>query len=172
MRVRQLVNLLNLSTPLGALVAVLGGARLRPGPDGLILAEGYRARFPGAGARAVTIGNVVLLRMHVRTATARPGLLAHESRHASQYALWLGLFGFLPAYLLASAWSTAAMCAHRPPTRPTRRPRREQACAQGVKSLLITTAIPCAVLIVFSFTVPAPNAFTTARAVANCPASP
>jgi hypothetical protein len=105
MRVRQLVNLLNLSTPLGALVAVLGGARLRPGPDGLILAEGYRARFPGAGAPAVTIGNVVLLRMDVRTASASPGLLAHESRHASQYALWLGLFGFLPAYLLAAAWS-------------------------------------------------------------------
>ncbi len=104
-RWRQLVNLLNLSTPLGALVAVLGGARLSRGPAGLILAENYRPRFPGSGAPAVTIGNVVLLRMSARTAAARPGLLAHEARHASQYALWLGLFGFLPAYLIAAAWS-------------------------------------------------------------------
>jgi hypothetical protein len=104
MRLRLLVNVLNLSTPLGVLIALLGGGRLRAGPEGLLLAVGYRAPFP-ARAPAITIGNVILLRMSAGEALARPGLLAHESRHASQYAMWLGMLGFLPAYLVACAWS-------------------------------------------------------------------
>jgi hypothetical protein len=99
------VNLVNLSTPLGVLVALLGGGRLRRGPDGLLLAERYRASFPGGRAPAVTIGNVIILRMAAADALDRPALLAHEGRHATQYAWWLGPIGFLPAYLLASAWS-------------------------------------------------------------------
>ena len=103
-RRRRLANLLNLSTPLGLGVARAGGARRRlPGPYGLVLAEGYRLRFPAAGA--FTIGDVVitgrtfseLLRLH-------PDLLAHEERHASQYAACLGL-PFLPLYALATGWS-------------------------------------------------------------------
>jgi hypothetical protein len=104
-RVRQIANVVNLATPLGIAVALTGGGRLRRGPDGLILAERYRSSFPGGGARAVTIGNVVLLRMALDRALAEPRLLAHEGRHATQYALWLGPVGFLPAYLLACLWS-------------------------------------------------------------------
>ncbi len=103
--VRSAVNLVNLSTPLGLLVAVLGRGRLRRGPDGLVLAEHYRAAFPAPAAPAVTIGNVILLRMSATDAGGRGRLLAHEARHATQYAFWLGPFGFLPAYLLASLWS-------------------------------------------------------------------
>jgi hypothetical protein len=102
-RARRLANLLNLSTPLGLAVARAGGARRRPGPYGLVLAEGYRFRFPIAGA--FTLGDVVvtaatfdaLLRRH-------PRLLEHEERHSRQYALSLGL-PYLPLYTLAMAWS-------------------------------------------------------------------
>ncbi len=102
---RRVVNLVNLATPLGVLVAVAGGARLRRGPDGLVLAEHFRGKVPAPRAPAVTIGNVVLLRMSAETALRAVGLLEHESRHATQYAFWLGPAGFVPAYLLASVWS-------------------------------------------------------------------
>jgi len=102
-RARRLANLLNLSTPVGLAVARAGGARRRPGPYGLVLAEGYRFRFPVAGA--FTVGDVIvtagtfdaLLRRH-------PGLLVHEERHSRQYALSLGL-PYLTLYTLAMAWS-------------------------------------------------------------------
>ncbi len=100
-----MVNIVNLSTPLGLVVALAGRARLRRGPEGLILAGDYRAAVPAPRAPAVTIGNVILLRMSTDQALARPALIRHESRHATQYAFWLGLLGFLPAYLLASVWS-------------------------------------------------------------------
>ena len=99
----MLGNAANLTTPLGLLVAGLGRARLRPGPRGLLLAEGYRLPFPVAGA--FTVGNVVitagdfdeLLRRH-------PQLLAHEARHSWQYLVCLGL-PFLTLYPVAMAWS-------------------------------------------------------------------
>jgi len=106
-RLRFAVNLVNLSTPLGLLVAGLGRARIVRGPDALLLATDYRARVPAPNAPAVTIGNVVLLRMSEAAATSHPTLLRHEGRHASQYAWWIGPFGFLPAYLVASVWSWA-----------------------------------------------------------------
>jgi hypothetical protein len=53
----------------------------------------------------MTIGDVVLLGMSEAALAARPHLLEHEARHSAQYARWLGPFGFLPAYGLASAWS-------------------------------------------------------------------
>ncbi|MFN8080568.1 MAG: hypothetical protein U0Q19_13500 [Kineosporiaceae bacterium] len=105
LRVRQVVNVVNLSTPLGLVVALVGGGRPGRGPHGLVLAENYRSAFPGGAARAVTIGNVVLLRMSRAEAEALPGLIAHESRHATQYACCIGPFGFLPAYFIACAWS-------------------------------------------------------------------
>jgi hypothetical protein len=71
----------------------------------VLLARDYRARFPAPRAPAVTIGDVVLLRLDDAGLAARPGLLDHESRHCGQYAWTVGPFGFLPAYLLASAWS-------------------------------------------------------------------
>jgi hypothetical protein len=100
---RRVGNLLNLSTTLGLLLAALGGARVRRGPYGLLLAEG--CRLPLFGAGAVTIGNVVLTSGRfadlVRTL---PRVLEHESRHASQWLRWGGL-PFLPAYGVGALWS-------------------------------------------------------------------
>jgi hypothetical protein len=104
-RLRRRVNLLTLATPLGLALARWGRATVVPGPDGLLLAGGWSLRLVAPRAGAVTVGDVVLLRCDVGTALARPGLLAHEGRHAAQWARWLGPLGFLPAYGLASAWS-------------------------------------------------------------------
>jgi hypothetical protein len=100
-RVRQVVNLVNLSTPVGVLLGLAGRARFDRGPDGVVLARGWR--LP-AHASAVTIGNVVLLRLDDAALAVRPTLLRHEARHASQYACCLGL-PMLPLYVLAAAWS-------------------------------------------------------------------
>lgn len=101
-RIRQVVNLLNLSTVLGLVVAALGGAALRKGPDGLLLGYGYRLPVPGNPV--FTLGNVVLFRDDDSVHRRRPTLLVHEARHASQYALCLGPL-MLPFYGLAAAWS-------------------------------------------------------------------
>ncbi len=101
-RLRELGNYLNLSTPLGLAVAVAGGARVRRGPRGLWLAEGYRPRFPYAAA--FTVGNVLISRRPWALPGAPAGLLAHEERHSWQWFVLLGV-PFLPAYLVAMAWS-------------------------------------------------------------------
>ena len=100
-----MVNVVNLSTPLGLLLAVCGRARLERGPHGVIVAHDYRSRVPAPRASAVTVGDVVLLRLSAEQLERRPGLLLHESRHATQWAFFLGPAGFLPAYLAASVWS-------------------------------------------------------------------
>jgi hypothetical protein len=99
--VRLMANVANLSTPLGLTVAVAGRARLRWGPEGLVLATGFRIR---THAPAFTVGNVVVARMDEPALTSRPRLLAHEARHATQYACCLGL-PMLPLYALAAGWS-------------------------------------------------------------------
>ena len=104
-RVRQVANLLNLSTPLGLLLARLGHAHLRRGPQGTLVAAGYRSRLLAPRAPALTIGDVILLRLDDAGLAARPQLLAHEARHATQWAWLLGLAGFPLAYGLATAWS-------------------------------------------------------------------
>lgn len=94
---------MNLSTPLGVAIALVGGARPRPGPYGLLLAEGYRLRFPVAGA--FTVGNVVITAGGLDRLVSEDGqMLRHESRHAWQYAVCGGL-PFLPLYALAAGWS-------------------------------------------------------------------
>jgi hypothetical protein len=101
--VRLAGNIANLSTPLGALVAVAGHARLRRGPRGLVLAEGYRLPFPVAGA--FTVGSVIITRETFAAKLARsPGLLRHEERHSWQYLYCLGL-PFFAAYGGALVWS-------------------------------------------------------------------
>jgi hypothetical protein len=100
-RLRQLVNVVNLSTPLGLLLALAGRAPVRRGPDGLLLA--HAVRLP-ARAPAFTVGNVVLLRLDDAALARRPRLLAHEARHATQYACCVGPL-MLPLYGLAAAWS-------------------------------------------------------------------
>ena len=100
-RVRQVVNVVNLSTPLGLLVGLVGGSRFRRGPDGLVLATNFRVPVR---APAFTLGNVVLLRLDDAALGRRPTLLVHEARHATQYACCVGPL-MLPLYLLASMWS-------------------------------------------------------------------
>ncbi|MGC3953360.1 MAG: hypothetical protein QM804_03735 [Propionicimonas sp.] len=96
-------NLINLSTPLGLLVAAIGRGRLRWGPRALLFAEHYRYNFPRAGA--FTVGNVILTRQTMAELEANhPGTLDHEDAHAWQYSWLLGL-PFLPAYLVCSGWS-------------------------------------------------------------------
>jgi hypothetical protein len=102
LRLRQAVNVLNLSTPLGLLVAKAGRATLSAGPDGLVLARGYRLGLPRAPA--FTVGNLVVLRIDDETLARRPGLLVHEGRHSTQYAVCVGPL-MLPLYLLASGLS-------------------------------------------------------------------
>jgi len=104
-RTRAVLNWVNLSTPLGLLVARAGGATLQPGPGpgGVRIATGYRLPLPAAGA--FTVGDVVTTRHgpDYLLGPHRAALLRHEVSHASQYAL-LGPF-FLPAYGAAAAWS-------------------------------------------------------------------
>jgi hypothetical protein len=101
LRLRQVANVVNLTTPLGLLVAVTGRAGLATGPDGLVLATGFRLRVP---ATAFTVGNVVVSRLDAATLARRPRLMAHESRHATQYA-WCAGLPFLALYGLAAGWS-------------------------------------------------------------------
>lgn len=102
--VRNAANWVNLSTPLGLLVAGVGGARIRRGPRGLFLADGYRWRFPDGGA--FTVGNVICTRHDDidELMAARPGLIEHEESHAWQWTMCVGL-PFLPLYLGQVAWS-------------------------------------------------------------------
>ncbi|MGH3460347.1 MAG: hypothetical protein ACRDP9_02630 [Kribbellaceae bacterium] len=100
--VKQVINVLNLATPLGLGVAFLGRARISRGPRGLFFANGYRIKFPVAGA--FTIGNMVLSK-HDRDYFDRdPGLVRHEERHSWQYLLLIGT-PFLLLYVLAAGWS-------------------------------------------------------------------
>ncbi len=96
------MNRLNGATAAGVLIARAGGARLRTGPDRLLLAEGYRWSFPTGGA--FTVGDVVISRYDLdRLSRRHPRVLRHEERHSRQ---WMALGPlFLPLYLLAMAWS-------------------------------------------------------------------
>jgi hypothetical protein len=100
--VKAVVNVVNLSTPCGLLLAAAARADVRPGPRGLLLASGYRWRLPVASA--FTVGNVVLSPRAEGYLEARPRLLAHEERHSWQYVACLGL-PFVPLYLLGAGWS-------------------------------------------------------------------
>src|SRR4051794_34447240 len=77
---RRVVNTVTMATPLGLALARFGRATLVRGPDGLLLALDYRARVPAPRAPAVTVGDVVLLRMSAAEVAARPALLLHERR--------------------------------------------------------------------------------------------
>jgi hypothetical protein len=102
-RLRAAINWANLSTPLGLALARAAGARVG-GPDPqtrLRIADGYR--WPVPPAPIFTFGNVLLARDASRLARDRR-LLAHESRHATQYAWCLGPLMLVP-YVLAGVWS-------------------------------------------------------------------
>jgi hypothetical protein len=104
-RLRQVVNVVTLATPLGLLLAAGGRAQLRRGPHGTIVAAHYRWRFPAPHAPALTIGDVILLRLDDEALARRPALLAHEARHSVQWACLVGVAGFPLTYGLASLWS-------------------------------------------------------------------
>ena len=71
---------------------------------GLVLAFGYRYRFPIAGA--FTVGNVVLTRRD----SLEDQLIRHEGRHATQWA-WCAGLPMLPLYLVAMLMSVV-VCGH------------------------------------------------------------
>lgn len=99
---RLVINVVNLSTPLGLLVALIGRARVTRAPDGLFVARGYALAVPPAPA--FTIGNVIVVRLDDAALARRPRLLIHEARHSTQYAWCLGVV-MLPLYLAAAGWS-------------------------------------------------------------------
>ncbi|MDL4777838.1 MULTISPECIES: hypothetical protein [Thermomonosporaceae] len=107
-RLRQIVNAVNLSTPLGLLLAAAGARGPRPAgaPAGLLVAGGYRLPLPAAPA--FTVGNVILVRGDAAGLLDRPALLRHEGRHATQYAFCLGPV-MIPLYL-AAAGASFALC--------------------------------------------------------------
>jgi hypothetical protein len=105
---RQVVNVITLATPLGLLLAAVGRARLRPGPHGTIVAADYAWSFPAPHAPALTIGDVILLRLPDDELARRPRLLLHEARHSVQWACLVGVVGFPALYGLASLWSWLA----------------------------------------------------------------
>lgn len=103
--VRTALTAVNGTTLAGLGLAALCGARIRRGPGGILIAEGYRRRMPPA--TCFTVGSVIITR---RTADwllheSRAGLLAHESRHAGQYAVLGPLFW--PAYWASCGYSWA-----------------------------------------------------------------
>jgi hypothetical protein len=101
--VRLVGNVVNLTTLLGLAAGAIGGARFRWGPRGLILGEGYRFRFPVAGA--FTIGNVsTTARDWESLINGLPTLLTHEERHTWQYLYCLGLPFYL-FYSICMGWS-------------------------------------------------------------------
>lgn len=100
---RDIANVVNLSTPLGLIIAAATRSRIRR-RGGLIVAD--RARLPLHNAAAFTVGSVVILpHRDLEEAERRnPALLEHEDAHAWQYAYCLGL-PFIPLYFAALAWS-------------------------------------------------------------------
>jgi hypothetical protein len=101
-RVRLAVNLLNGSTATGIVVATLGRARLTRAGDGLLIAVRYRLPVPPAPA--FCLGNVIVTRLDSGAVAGAETLLAHEARHATQFA-WCGGVLMLPLYFLAAGGS-------------------------------------------------------------------
>ncbi|WP_332661956.1 hypothetical protein [Aeromicrobium sp.] len=103
-RIRTALNWINLSTPLGLVIARLGGASVVRRGRGTYLATGYRFGFPVASA--FTVGSVITSKHDLDYFLERPVLLQHEDRHCTQYAFALGVV-MLPFYLLGVAFSYA-----------------------------------------------------------------
>jgi hypothetical protein len=101
-RVRLAANLVNGSTLAGLLVAAAGRARLARGGDGLLIGERYRLPLPPAPA--FTLGNVIMTRVARDGLLQEEALLAHEARHATQFA-WCAGLAMLPMYFAAAGVS-------------------------------------------------------------------
>jgi len=101
-RVRLVANLVNGSTLAGVLVAAAGRARLASGGDGLLIGDRYRLPLPPAPA--FCLGNVIMTRNERDALLREQALLAHEARHATQFAWCAGLV-MLPLYFTAAGVS-------------------------------------------------------------------
>lgn len=103
-RLRNLANVVNLSTPLGLVLGRLGGGAFQR-HGSLLVAE--KVRLPLLNASAVTVGDVVLVlgRTLPEAEHGIPRLMEHEEEHAWQWAYCLGL-PFIGFYVVAMAWST------------------------------------------------------------------
>lgn len=101
--VRNLANVVNLSTPLGLVLGAVGRGRFQR-RGSLIVADGVK--LPLVNASAMTVGSVVLVfNRSVEQAEERiPTLIEHEDQHAWQWAYCLGL-PFVPLYFAAMGWS-------------------------------------------------------------------
>lgn len=100
---RSAGNLINLTTPLGMVIACLGRASVRRVDRGLFLAEHYRLPFPVAGA--FTVGNVIVTGGEFEALERRhPRLLQHEEAHTWQY-LFCGGIPYWLCYSACLAWS-------------------------------------------------------------------
>ena len=101
--IRDIANVMNLSTPLGLIAALFGRGKLRR-HSGLFVAE--NVKLPLINASAMTVGSVVLIPGRTVEEAQRqiPTLMAHEDEHAWQYAYCLGL-PFVPLYMGAMLWS-------------------------------------------------------------------
>lgn len=91
---REAVNWANGSTLLGLAIARASGSSPVRVADGLWDAPGIRGPH---GRRVFTVGNVVLHRHDADHLRRRPGLMAHEAAHATQWA-WAGP-ALVPVYL-------------------------------------------------------------------------
>jgi hypothetical protein len=102
---RTLLTAVNGTTLVGLGVAALTGTKVRRGPGGILIAEGYRRKVPPA--TCFTIGSVIITRRSAEWLLheSRAALLAHESRHAGQYAVLGPLFW--PAYWALCGYSWA-----------------------------------------------------------------
>src|SRR5262249_57362059 len=101
-RVRLVANLVNGSTLAGVLVAAAGRARVASAGDGLLMGDRYRLPLPPAPA--FCLGNVIMTRIERDTLLRDEALLAHEARHATQFAWCAGLV-MLPLYFTAAGAS-------------------------------------------------------------------
>ncbi len=102
-RLRTAINWVNLMTPLGLLVGTIGRSRFQRAPGGMWIGCGYRLSFPVAGA--FTLGNVINTKNgpEYLLSPDKAGLLAHETVHSVQAAIF-GPF-FLPLYGLGQLYS-------------------------------------------------------------------
>lgn len=100
---RNVANLVNLSTPLGLALGIAGRGKPRRVGHLVVLEH---VRLPLVRASAMTVGDVVLVPERTVEEASRgiPDLMAHEDEHAWQWAYCLGL-PFLPLYGLATVWS-------------------------------------------------------------------
>jgi hypothetical protein len=102
---RTTLTAVNGTTLVGLLIAVATGAKIRRAPGGILIAENYRAPVPKQ--TCFTVGSVILTRQTADwlLLERHTNLLAHEARHAAQYAVLGPLFW--PAYWVACGYSYA-----------------------------------------------------------------